>query len=63
MSPPENGRCYFCNTEVDSEAFCFGCEHFVCEMCNHGDPWDKHEVKDHLPHRNGRERIAPKEPA
>ena len=38
--------CYLCGRTVDSENWCFGCKHYICEdhPC---DPWGSHDPVDH----------------
>jgi hypothetical protein len=31
---PVGGNCAKCGREVDAEAFCFGCQKYVCETCS-----------------------------
>lgn len=43
-------NCYLCGKEVDGNAFCFGCNHFVCPDCEGKPdalPRGRHRVIDH----------------
>ena len=45
-----NGKCYFCGKEVSDEFYCYGCEHYVCSVCDEVGvdiPWGGHDVNDH----------------
>ena len=41
--------CDVCRREpVDEDAFCPGCDHYVCEFCDETMPVGKHGVRDHV---------------
>ena len=29
---PEDGKCYKCNASLGPDAFCYGCEVFICDV-------------------------------
>jgi hypothetical protein len=48
VSPIEDPRCYFCDTLLDEEHFCFGCHAYICDLCNLNPfVWGGHQVHDH----------------
>jgi hypothetical protein len=48
---PVGGNCAKCGREVDAEAFCFGCQKYVCETCSEPtcghEPMGAHPVEAH----------------
>ena len=45
---PEDTRCYFCEKPQDADAFCHGCQRYVCEPCSTRDiPFGAHHVDEH----------------
>ncbi len=36
IEAPEEGQCFFCETTVDDDVFCYGCRVFICEGCEAG---------------------------
>ena len=46
-----NEKCYFCDKEVTSDDFCYGCKHYVCKDCEetliigHGHLVDEHKAR------------------
>ena len=45
----ESGNCAGCGTECTSDAYCYGCKHFICESCEVGMATGfGHPVSDHL---------------
>jgi len=41
-------RCVFCEKIVGKEAYCKGCENYICSECDVGQCVGKHKVTDHL---------------
>lgn len=40
-------RCWFCDEIVAVGYFCFGCQEFVCDGCENGEPCGDHSVEEH----------------
>lgn len=49
MSKTSNPTCCFCGKAVTDDSYCYGCEHYVCEDCDHRDPgaMGSHPFEDH----------------
>ena len=41
-------ECFLCGKEVKEEAYCFGCQKFICKECNENpDCCGDHKPEDH----------------
>ena len=40
-------QCFFCARPTDEDAWCFGCEHYVCLDCDKNEPWGEHDIDEH----------------
>lgn len=45
----ESGKCHFCDEEVGSENYCYGCKVYVCDGCDspYGVTGPNHKPQDH----------------
>ena len=45
-------KCYWCETSVGKEEYCWGCGFYFCDECEHSDPNDRpsgdHRPIDHI---------------
>lgn len=53
LDEPEAGECFFCTAQCDGDYFCYGCEEFVCNVCDEVECIGRHMVEEHRRESDG----------